>query len=534
MALNPDITSPAMAVASPSVVVLPSVEGLASLADDALIEVQRQAGAARRRVDAVNAAIAGEIARRSDRALGHQGLAARLGAATPEAAIQSLTGVSVTDARALTAVGVAIDTGSPWLAPVTSAVADGTLSVASAAAITRGLGAPTATVAADDLLDAATELVDLARESTPESAARSARVLREGLDIASVADLEAHRRSRRSLKWFEQPDGMTRMIGILDPESAAIITGAIDAVLSPRRGGPRFVDPVDVERAAAMVADPRTNEQYAVDTLVEIVNLATRAATSTLDQASLFTDRTAPVRVHIQADTLHPGAAGGTGTGTGRTGSAGTSTTGTGTGTDTDTDKATADDPALTSAAAAPTTAAPIDTTRIGTAGAGSGAGIGTGAYSGAAYIEGQTGLISTETAERYICTSGTLPVIFSGTTAIDAGHTHRLHSPRQRIAIAAQWNGCAWPDCPKPAIMTEIHHIDAFNGSNTTLANAIPLCRFHHMELHANHWTITRTPDDGTYWLKPPDPQAESRRLRSRSPVAAIESEPRTRRSAP
>ncbi len=192
-----------------------------------------------------------------------------------------------------------------------------------------------------------------------------------------------------------------------------------------------------------MVADPRTNDQYAVDTLVEIVHLATRAATSTLDEATLFTDRTAPVRVHIQADTLHPGAAGGTGNG----------------------------------------------------------------ARAGAAYIEGQTGLISTETAERYICTSGTLPVIFSGTTAIDAGHTHRLHSPRQRIAIAAQWNGCAWPDCPKPAIMTEIHHIDAFNGSNTTLTNAIPLCRFHHMELHANHWTITRTPDDGTYWLSPSPP---------------------------
>ncbi len=102
---------------------------------------------------------------------------------------------------------------------------------------------------------------------------------------------------------------------MLDPESAAIITGAIDAVLSPRRGGPRFVDPVEVERAAAMVADPRTNDQYAVDTLVEIVHLATRAAASTLDEATLFTDRTAPVRVHIQADTLHPGTAGGTGDG---------------------------------------------------------------------------------------------------------------------------------------------------------------------------------------------------------------------------
>ena len=69
----PGASSPSdWSLASPTdpasqVVTLPSIERLGSLADDALIEVQRQAGAARRRVDAVNAAIAGEIARRSDR-----------------------------------------------------------------------------------------------------------------------------------------------------------------------------------------------------------------------------------------------------------------------------------------------------------------------------------------------------------------------------------------------------------------------------------------------------------------------------------
>ena len=318
---TPAVMLPSAVPVVPVVVVLPSTEGLAFLADDALIEIQRQAGAARRRVDAVNAAIAGEIARRSDRALGHQGLAARLGASTPEGAIQSLTGVTLADAKALTAVGAAVgaalggalsgtgvgaaaDVGSPWLAPVTNAVADGSLSVASAAAITRGLGVPTDTVAADDLLDAAIELVDLARESTPESAARSARIMRERLDVASIADLEAHRRSRRSLKWFEQPDGMTRMVALLDPESAAIITGAIDTVMSPRRGGPRFVDTEQASKAADMVDDPRTNDQFAVDTLIEIVNLATRAANCTIDQVNLFGDRSPAVRVHIQADTL--------------------------------------------------------------------------------------------------------------------------------------------------------------------------------------------------------------------------------------
>ncbi len=457
------------------VVTLPSVEGLALLADHALIEVQRQAGDARRRVDAVNAAIAGEIARRSDRVLGHRGLAARLGASTPEGAIQSLTGGSLTDAKAMTAVGAALGAGSPWLEPVVSGVVDGSLSVAAAAAITGALGAPTATVAADDLLDAATELGELARESTPESTARSARTLRERLDVASIADLEAHRRSRRSLKWFEQPDGMTRMVALLDPESAAIITGAIDTVMSPRRGGPRFVDTEQASKAADMVADPRSNDQFAVDTLIEIVNLATRAANCTIDQVKLFGDRSPAVRVHIQADTLR-------------------STNGPG---------------------HTPGTAA----------GGGRRAGAGAGARAGAAYIEGQTGFVSTETAERYICTSGTLPIVFSGTTAIDAGTTHRLHTPRQRIAIAAQWNGCAWPDCPRPALMTEVHHIDAFDGTNTTLSNAIPLCRFHHTELHANHWTITRTPD-ATYWLKPSrDIPGALRRLTSKSPLARTES---------
>ena len=40
----------------------------------------------------------------------------------------------------------------------------------------------------------------------------------------------------------QQLDGMTRVSGLLDPESAAQIVTAVDAALAPRRG-PRFVDP---------------------------------------------------------------------------------------------------------------------------------------------------------------------------------------------------------------------------------------------------------------------------------------------------
>ena len=397
----------------------PSLEGLAELSDDALVERIRHGGAVRRKIDAINAVLAGEAAHRSHRSLGHSGFAAHLGAPTPEVAVQNLTGVTFAEAKALTTMGAALAADSSWLAPVLVGVSDGSLSVASAAAIANGLGVPTPDVAADDLLDAAVELVGMAKDSTPESAAKSARIMREQMDVASIADLEAHRFSRRSLKWFEQRDGTTRMTAVLDPESAAIITGALDTVMSPRRGGPRFVDPADVARAAAMTDDARTNEQLAVDTLVDIVNLATRAAGSTVDPAKLFGDRSPAVRVHVQAETLRAGV--------------------------------------------------------------------------GPASLEGQSALVSAATAERYVCSVGTIPVIFRGGTAIDVGATQRLHTPRQRIAIAAQWNGCAWPDCRHPAYTVEVHHIEAFNGRNTTLANAVPLCRFHHMQLHANKWRITR-----------------------------------------
>ena len=438
---------PTTVIAAPSVVTLPCVEGLAGVTDDRLLELERQATAARRQVDAVTLAIASELVRRSDRSLGHAGLSARLGAPTPEKAIQVLAGVSHAEAKALATVATSVGENAPWLNPVEGAIADGTLSVASAAAIATGLGTPSADVAADDLLDAAAHLVSVAPEATPEALGKSARVMREQLDTANIADLEAHRRSRRSLTWHQQPDGMTRLNALLDPESAAVITATIDTVLSPRRGGPRFVDLEDAAAAEELVTDSRTTAQFAVDTLVDIVELATRAAGTDVDPAQLFGTRSPAVRVHVPREALETG--------------------------------------------------------------------------TGAGYFEGQDGLVSAATAARHACVSGIVPILFAGTRAIDVGKTQRLHSVRQRVALAAQWNGCPIPGCDRPPSMTEVHHIEAWNGSNTTLDNGIPLCRFHHVEIHANHWGIERRGVE--LWLIPPPDHpggATPRRLQPRSPL--------------
>ena len=92
-----------------TIMVLPSVVGVGSLADEALLAIQGELGLARRRLDARAAVVAAEIARRSDRALGQQGLAARAGESSAEKLIQKLTGATASKARALMAAGKALD-----------------------------------------------------------------------------------------------------------------------------------------------------------------------------------------------------------------------------------------------------------------------------------------------------------------------------------------------------------------------------------------------------------------------------------------
>jgi len=231
---------------------------------------------------------------------------------------------------------------------------------------------------------------------------------------------------------------------ICDPESAAIMLPVIDAAadVAATRTEVRFMDAAErdaIARAereapragAEITALPaRSLDQARLDALVDLVQLATRAANSNLDPERLLQDRTTGVRVHVQARDLE----------TGR----------------------------------------------------------------GIGHLEGHRVAVSIDTITRHVCTSGILPVLFDAQTPIDAGRRQRLHSTRQRIALAAGWGGCAFTDCDQPEHACEIHHPQAWNGHNTTLGNGIPLCRFHHVEIHANHWRITRQPDD-TVWLDPP-----------------------------
>ena len=289
---------------------LPSATGLDALPDAELTQRQRDFAAARRQVDAGAALVAAEIARRSSRERGYDGLAAREGARSPERLVEKLAGVTPDEARALVRVGSLLSTSEPaasdaavsWLDDVASAVACGSISVLAAEAIQRGLGEPSTAVPSDALSGAASLLVQVAPDLPLRRLAAEARALRDSLDSAGVADREQLLRERRFLRLTPQSDGMTRLAGLLDPESAAIVSDSFDLVTAPRLGGPRFLSDEARQREEAIMRDPRTTEQLLADAFVELIRIAGQA-----DAGRVYVQRRPAVTIHIERHAVDAG-----------------------------------------------------------------------------------------------------------------------------------------------------------------------------------------------------------------------------------
>lgn len=267
-----------------------------SLDDRRLLDTQRLLAEVRRLVDAAAAPLAAETARRSRRELGYGGLAQRLGMRTAEALVQRVSGATARDARALVTVGALV---SDSASPVGEAVREGRISVAAAAAITAGLGHETESVSAGTLSDAGVVLVAEAPGRTVEQLAARARELRDELDEDGVPGRAAELRARRFLRLIPQDDGMTRLFGLLDPESAARVKSVVDAATSPRRGGPRFTAPADVARANAVIDDPRSTDQLALDAVVDLLEVG-----GAVDPHEVLAVAPAPLQVLVTAKDL--------------------------------------------------------------------------------------------------------------------------------------------------------------------------------------------------------------------------------------
>lgn len=468
---------------------LPQVE---RMRDQELLDAQREVAELQRRVSAISAALAGEIAHRSRRELGHRGLAASRGQRTAEGLISQLTGRSVREARTLVKAGELLPVAATragtapvarWLAVIGEAVASATISVDAAGVIRSRLGATQAgratasqghergadgsggegadadgsdsraadAVALEALADAARRLVADAGQLTIDQLTVRAGRVRDELDAAGVAAREHEQRERRYLRLTRRPDGMVRLTGLLDRESAAIVVPVIDAITSPRSSGPRFVHSDAAPAVEDLVREERTPEQLVLDSVVELIRLGSRT-----DDGRLLGDRRPAVRILVTSRDLQtsPGAAG---------------------------DRA------------------------------------------GAAYFEGQSEPVSIATAERFICSSGAVPILFDDDTGrvLNLGREQRLFSEKQRIALAARDGGCLM--CDRPPSWCEAHHIDHWDEhqGRTDIDDGVLLCRHCHLLVHNRGWRIRRT--GGEYFLEHPDDDGILRRsaLPSRSAAA-------------
>lgn len=214
----------------------------AALSDEQLLHAQRSLAEVQRRVQAQAAVVAAEIAHRSRRELGHGGLAASHGRRSAEELISTLAGTSTREARTLVLLpDVGGDdrtrgegaTPAAWLAVIGTAVATAGIS-AEAARVIRSrlaeaaarLDEPVVDADAREQLDAgiaeaAQRLVDAAAGLTIEQLAIRASHERDELDLAGIPTREETRREKRYLRVHRQLDGITRIHGLLDPESAA-------------------------------------------------------------------------------------------------------------------------------------------------------------------------------------------------------------------------------------------------------------------------------------------------------------------------
>ncbi|HEY4225276.1 MAG TPA: DUF222 domain-containing protein [Pseudolysinimonas sp.] len=272
--------------------------GWAAATDDDLTQLIAVTALLRQTIERHAALGAGEVARRSTPEHGLAGFAQRAGHRTAEEFLRAETGVTGRDAAVSTRVGGLAGAGGA----IGGAILAGRVSVAAADAIHVGLGPAGTAVPAEVLEQAAERLCGEAEMLDPDRLQRRAREVRDEIDEDGVADREAERRARRSLRLVRQADGMTRIIWLLDPESAAVVTEVYDRATSPRRGGPRFIDPEQRAAASALRDDPRSTEQIASDSFAELLRQS-----AAVDRDVLLGSGAPAVRVLVTAAALEAG-----------------------------------------------------------------------------------------------------------------------------------------------------------------------------------------------------------------------------------
>ncbi|MEV7632890.1 DUF222 domain-containing protein [Microbacterium sp. NPDC089318] len=274
--------------------------------DDAeTVAVAEASAALIRSAELAQVAAAGVIAARSTRDAGQSGLAQSRGHRTAASLLQDLTGSTKADAARKVRVGESLLTSAPavempdaeppapaWDAPLTAALVAGRITAVQQDAIRLGLGEPPSEAVRDAWADAAEQLVSEAAARSLEELRNEARAIRDRLDPDGAHRRFLERHERRSFRLWTDADGNRRGSFLFDDEGGLLADTVLASALRPRRGGPRFVDSAERERADELSTDERTNDQLAYDLFIDVLRAGALA-----DAETVFGTRQAGVRL---------------------------------------------------------------------------------------------------------------------------------------------------------------------------------------------------------------------------------------------
>ncbi|MGW4211173.1 DUF222 domain-containing protein [Lentzea sp. NPDC004789] len=123
---------------------------------------------------------------------------------------------------------------------------------------------------------------------------------------------------------------------------------------------------------------------------------------------------------------------------------------------------------------------------------------------------------ISAAEVRRLACSAGIIPLVLGERSQpMDIGRKTRSFPAGIRRVLVARDRGCAFPGCGRPPKQCDAHHIQHWaNGGDTSVKNAVLLCRHHHTLIHQSEWEVKMVHGIPTFyppaWL---DPQQKPRR---------------------
>ncbi|WP_181057768.1 MULTISPECIES: HNH endonuclease signature motif containing protein [unclassified Pseudoclavibacter] len=526
---------------------------MASLPDAEIVVVLRELAARRRVLDAALVEVAGELLRREDESPRAETVARKSGFRNLAAMVEQVLAVKPFEAKTLVQLAEATRermsaTGEsilPRYAEVSKAVGSGVMSVAQAAAITKGLDRTGNRVDVDELARGEIELVASACGLNPEDEQPAVPKVLEVQAATWVSYLDPDGDEPRADKiaeerglWFtRRADGAVSGKFVATPEQGEQLLSVFDALLSPRRavefpaasecgeplapalgadelpfgagrsdgtcaahddapGGDNNDDSDDGAGCARGLADGDDGDNHSDVGEDEIVDVPL------VDPRSIEQQRIDALTMILRAYAESPDAP--------RTGGE------------------------------APTVI--IVTTTAGQDGTAT-------RPEDLPHLERTGEPVPPSVAAQIMC-DGLIRIAITDTNGeiLDLGRKQRLFTTAQRRAIATRDRQCRAPGCSAPVRWCEVHHaIPWSEGGPTDAKDGILLCSFHHHEVHRERLTLTRS-SNGRWHVVPalgrhvpprasrrrgyPPPAANSRAANSRAANSRAANSPAATRS--